>query len=70
MLARPWHFRLEKARAPVRVWQGFADNIVPPAMARRLAAGLALGELHCLLGEGHLSLIVRHLGAIRADLYA
>ncbi len=54
----------------MRIWQGFADNIVPPAMARRLAAGLALSELRCLPGEGYFSLIVRHLDAIRADLYA
>src|SRR3990172_10409817 len=32
-------FRLEQARAPVRIWQGITDSIVPPAMARRLAAG-------------------------------
>lgn len=68
LLARPWDFRLEEVRAPVRIWHGLADNIVPPAMARHLAAGLPLGELHCLPGEGHLSLIVRHLDAILASL--
>lgn len=54
----------------MRIWQGLADNIVPPAMARHLAAGLPLSELQCVPGEGHLSLIVRHLDTILADLRA
>jgi len=70
LLARPWGFALEEVRTPVRVWQGLSDNIVPPAMARYLAAGLPLGELHCLPDEGHLSLIVRHLDAVLGDPHA
>jgi len=68
LLARPWDFRLEQVRIPVRIWQGLADNIVPAAMARQLAKALPRAEAHYLRGEGHLSLIVRHLGAVLEDL--
>ncbi len=68
LLARPWDFRLEEVRVPVRIWQGLADNIVPPAMAYHLAAALSYSEVRSLPDEGHLSLIVRHLDAVLADL--
>lgn len=67
LLARAWDFRLEEVRAPVSLWHGLADNIVPAAMARALAAALPRSALHCFAGEGHLSLIVRRLDAALAD---
>lgn len=70
VLSRPWDFRLQDVRMPVSIWQGLADNIVPAAMARRLAAGLPRCEPHYIRNEGHLSLIVRHLGAVLADLHS
>ncbi|HEX8011488.1 MAG TPA: alpha/beta fold hydrolase [Casimicrobiaceae bacterium] len=70
LLARPWDFSLREIFVPVRIWQGLADNIVPPAMARDLAAGLPRSELNCVPDEGHLSLIVRRLDAVLADLCA
>lgn len=70
LLARPWGFRLAGIRTPVRVWHGLADNIVPPSMARHLAAGLAASALHCLPGEGHLSLLAHSLDAALVDLHA
>jgi pimeloyl-ACP methyl ester carboxylesterase len=60
--------RLEEVRTPVRTWHGFTDNITLPAMARHLAASLPLSVLHCVAGEGGLSLTVRHLDAVLADL--
>lgn len=68
LLARPWDFGLAEVSLPVRIWQGLADNIVPAAMARHLAAALPHSECHYLPDEGHLSLIVRHLDAVLADL--
>lgn len=68
LLARPWDFSLEEVHLPVRIWQGLADNIVPPAIARRLVGELPHSEAHWLAGEGHLSLIVRHFDAVLADL--
>lgn len=54
------------ARAPVSQWHGLADDIVPAAMAPARAAALPGSALHCLAGEGHLSLIVRRLDAALA----
>lgn len=68
LLARPWDFRLQDVPIPVRIWQGLADNIVPAAIAQHLAAVLPNSECHYLPDEGHLSLIVRHLDAVLADL--
>lgn len=68
LLARPWDFRLQEVPIPVRIWQGLADNIVPAAMARHLAAALPHSESHYLPDDGHLSLIVRRIDAVLADL--
>ncbi|BAU49728.1 alpha/beta hydrolase [Sulfurifustis variabilis] len=68
LLARPWDFSLKEVRVPVRIWQGLDDNIVPPAIAQRLAAALPDSESRCLPDEGHLSLIVCHLDAVLAEL--
>ncbi len=70
LLARPWDFSLQEVSMPVRIWQGLADNIVPPAIARQLAAALPHSESRDLPDEGHLSLIVRHLGTVLAELRA
>lgn len=70
LLARPWDFRLQEVLVPVRIWQGLADNIVPAAMAQHLAAVLPNSECHYLPDEGHLSLVVRHLDTVLADLRA
>lgn len=70
VLSRPWDFQVQIVRMPVSIWQGLADNIVPAAMTQRLAASLPRCEPRYVRNEGHLSLIVRHLGAVLADLYA
>lgn len=67
LLARPWDFRLDEVRVPVKIWQGLADNVVPPAMPEYLADALPHGELVSLADEGHFSLIVRHLDRVLAD---
>ncbi|HSJ52168.1 MAG TPA: alpha/beta hydrolase, partial [Anaerolineae bacterium] len=70
LLARPWDFGLQEVTVPVRIWQGLADNIVPAATAQHLAAALPSSECHNLPDEGHLSLVVRQLDAVLADLRA
>lgn len=70
LLARPWDFSLKEVSGHVRIWQGLADNIVPPAVAQQLAAALPHSESRYLPDEGHLSLIVRHLDAVLAELRA
>jgi len=70
LLARPWDFPLGQVRMSVRIWQGLADNIVPAAMARYLTEALPHAQARYLPDEGHLSLIVRHLGAVLEDLFS
>ena len=68
LIARPWDFRLQDVRMPVSLWQGLADQILPATMARRLAAALPVCNARFLPGEGHLSLVVRHIGEVLAEL--
>lgn len=68
LLGRPWDFDLADVPLRVPIWQGLDDNIVPPAMARYLAEALPRGEPHYIPGEGHVSLIVRHLEAVLGEL--
>lgn len=68
LIARPWDFRLEEIRVPVHIWQGLADNIIPPVMARHMAALLPGSESHYLSGEGHFSLIYKYHYDILANL--
>jgi pimeloyl-ACP methyl ester carboxylesterase len=68
LMTRPWDFDLRAIALPVRIWQGLADRIVPPAMARYLAATLPACECHMIPGEGHLSIIVNYLDAVFEDL--
>jgi len=68
LIARPWDFRPQDVQMPVTLWQGLADQILPAAMARRLAAALPACDARYLPGEGHLSLVVRHVGEVLAEL--
>jgi pimeloyl-ACP methyl ester carboxylesterase len=64
--ARPWGFRLEDVRAPVRVWHGDSDRIVPLSHGEYAARAIPGAELTVLEGEGHL--LARHFGAIASAL--
>lgn len=68
LIARPWDFRLQDVQMSVSLWQGLADQILPAAMARRLAAALPSCNARYLPAEGHLSLVVRHVGEVLAEL--
>lgn len=68
LIARRWDFRLQDVRMPVSLWQGLADQILPAAMAKRLAAALRACNARYFPGEGHLSLVVRHIGEVLAEL--
>jgi pimeloyl-ACP methyl ester carboxylesterase len=67
LIARRWDFRLRDVGMPISLWQGLADQILPVAMARRLAAALPACKPRYLKGEGHLSLVVRHIGEVLAE---
>ncbi|MFF6772869.1 alpha/beta fold hydrolase [Streptomyces sp. NPDC012637] len=52
--ARPWGFRPEDVEAPVDLWFGAEDRLVPPTWHARLARRLPHAELHVMDGSGHL----------------
>jgi pimeloyl-ACP methyl ester carboxylesterase len=67
--AADWGFTLG-AGAPVTVWQGDQDMMVPFAHGRWLAAQMPAARAHLVTGAGHLSLGVTDFGAILDDLLA
>jgi pimeloyl-ACP methyl ester carboxylesterase len=70
--AADWGFTMAEAGAgaPVAVWQGDQDMMVPWAHGSWLAAHIPGAVAHLLPGEGHLTLGVTSFGAILDDLLA
>lgn len=56
---RPWGFGMGDVRAPVQLWQGGQDLMVPPAHGRWLAERLPECTPHLLPDDGHLTLLLR-----------
>ncbi len=50
---RPWGFDVSDIAAPVQLWHGMQDNLVPAATAFRLASELPEASLSIVLDEGH-----------------
>jgi pimeloyl-ACP methyl ester carboxylesterase len=65
---QPWGFDLANVRAPVFLWQGEQDLMVPPAHGRWLADALPTCRARLLPDDGHLTLILNRAGEILADL--
>jgi pimeloyl-ACP methyl ester carboxylesterase len=65
-----WGFSMAEvgAGAPVAIWQGDQDMMVPWAHGSWLAAHVPGARAHLLAGEGHLTLAVTSFGAILDDL--
>jgi pimeloyl-ACP methyl ester carboxylesterase len=55
-----WGFELDRAAAPVTVWHGGEDRMIPSAHGEWLAGHLPNAELRLLSEEGHVSLIDRY----------
>lgn len=53
LLARPWTFRAEEIRVPVRLWHGDADAVVPVSMGRHLAEAIPHCRAEFIAGGGH-----------------
>jgi pimeloyl-ACP methyl ester carboxylesterase len=53
LIASRWDFDPGAIRAPLGLWHGTEDRIVPVAAAQALAASVPHAELHLLRGEGH-----------------
>jgi pimeloyl-ACP methyl ester carboxylesterase len=67
---RPWGFELTSIRAPVHVWQGRHDRMVPYAHGQWLASHIPTAIPHLFDDEGHLSLGVTRFGDILDALVA
>jgi len=67
-----WGFTMAEvgAGAPVAIWQGDQDMMVPWAHGSWLAAHIPGAAAHLLPGEGHLTLGITSFGAILDDLLA
>jgi pimeloyl-ACP methyl ester carboxylesterase len=66
--ATDWGFDPAKLAAPVAVWQGDQDRMVPFAHGQWLAAHIPGARAHLMPGEGHLSLTLAAIGDILDDL--
>jgi pimeloyl-ACP methyl ester carboxylesterase len=64
---RDWKFRPGDG-APVAIWQGGQDRMVPYAHGEWLAEHVPGARIHLLPDEGHLSLLIREFGRVLDDL--
>jgi pimeloyl-ACP methyl ester carboxylesterase len=62
--ARPWNVDLAVIDAPVDVWHGHKDTLVPVGQGEALARAIPTATLRVLPEEGHISLRVDHIEAI------
>jgi pimeloyl-ACP methyl ester carboxylesterase len=67
---RPWGFELAAIAAPVTVWQGDRDRMVPLAHGRWLAANIPAATARIVPGRGHIDLVTAHRAEILDDLLA
>ena len=63
---KDWGFALAEVAAPVDLWQGDADELVPMEHAEDLAAGVPNATLHRCPGEGHLVMVTHAEEILRA----
>jgi pimeloyl-ACP methyl ester carboxylesterase len=64
LCARPYDFRLEEICFPVRLLHGEADQNVPVAVARKVAASIPGCRATFYPGEGHFSTVANHFDEI------
>lgn len=73
LMARPWGFDLADVRAPMQLWHGSADDVVPLWIAESVAARIPHAEKRFISDAGHLLMlshmteIIEQLLASRAD---
>ncbi len=70
LFAHPWGFRLGEIRAPVQLWHGEKDVIVPPAMGRYLVQSIPGCRAQFFPDDGHFSLPYTKLREILGTLLA
>lgn len=59
--AKEWGFQPENIQAPVHLWHGQADTIVPPNMGHHLKARLPNCQTTFAEDEGHFSIITNYM---------
>jgi pimeloyl-ACP methyl ester carboxylesterase len=64
----PWGFALASIGAPVTVWQGDLDLMVPAAHGAWLASAMPTAVARAAPGHGHISLVTTYRDAIVDDL--
>jgi pimeloyl-ACP methyl ester carboxylesterase len=69
LLSLAWDFEIEAIEAPVRLWHGSADVVVPAWLGRAVAERIPGAQLSLLPGEGHL-LFLQHMDEIIEALLA
>lgn len=67
LMARPWQFDLTQVQAPMQIWHGTHDDVVPLWLAESLASQLPHAETRFLSGLGHL-LLLSHMTDIIVQL--
>ena len=67
-LVGEWGFAVEGIEIPVAIWHGEEDPAVPAWQSGWIAERIASARFHCLRGEGHISPLYRHYGAILDEL--
>ncbi|GAA5024884.1 alpha/beta hydrolase [Terrabacter aeriphilus] len=63
-----WDVDLADVRAPVTLWYGDRDHVVPPAHGRWLHEHLPTSRLVVRAGEGHLATLLTHWGEVLTEL--
>lgn len=64
-----WGFEVGAINAPVQIWQGDDDLMVPHSHSSWLAKKIPNAELHIISGEGHISLTVNYREKIFAHAF-
>lgn len=70
IFGKPWEFRLEDVKVPVRLWHGTEDRAFSVGVAEYVASRLPNCTVRFVEGEGHYSLPIRHMPEILSDLIA
>ena len=63
LMARPWQFDLTAVRAPMQIWHGTDDGVVPLWLAESVASRIPHAETRYLSDLGHL-LLLSHMSDI------